>query len=108
MSPRARKRDSVALSRGPESDVPLRRVRSSGSGKRGVCEGEAGMSGEVGSGSVGVEAGPASEDPNGWLRTCAVDAAGTGEDAGAVDKIWPADGAATSCCLVPSGEYDLE
>ena len=60
MSPRARKRDSVALSGGSESDVPLRRTRSSGLGKRGVCEGEVGMAGEAGSGNVEVEAGPAS------------------------------------------------
>lgn len=61
MSPRGRKCDGVALSGAPESDdVPLKRARGSGLGKRGVCEGEVAKVGEAGSGNVEVEAGPAS------------------------------------------------
>ena len=53
MSPRARKRGSVALSRGLEGGVPLRRARSSGLDKRRVvCEGEVALAGEAGSESV--------------------------------------------------------
>jgi hypothetical protein len=89
MNPRKRKRNSIAFSGGPESVVPLRRTRSSGLGKHGICEGGVvEMADELEAGSRGV-----------------------GEDVEAVDEVWAmcstAHGAATSCCLLLSREYEL-
>jgi hypothetical protein len=63
ISPRARKRGSVALSGGPERDASLRRARSSAFGEGGPCKGrEVGIVDEVGREKFGVEVGTVNDN----------------------------------------------